>query len=165
MRAEETAAAMQSDDAPPIVGQGTNKEEPHAIGAESMSWGIATKLGASATEDSARARALCDHRWRWFAGAPRERREQFEALVQLRLHENLWEHWKRKGMTPITGDTPWEEAGPLIDAREEAMNALFEDRGSLAALKRRVVELRNAGEDGCREKCAAPSPSSRRTCA
>ena len=149
---------MQSDDAPPIVGQGTNKEEPPAVGAESMSWSIATKLGASATEDSDRAYVLCDHRWRWFAGAPREWREKFERLVQERLHENLWEYWKRKGMTPITEDTPWEEAGPLYDPKDQAFNALFEDRGSLAALKRRVVELRNLGEDGCREKCAAPPP-------
>ena len=135
-----------------------------AVGAESMSWAIATKLGASTAEDSDRAYVLCDHRWRWFAGAPREWREQFERLVQERLHENLWEYWKRKGMTPITENTPWEEAGPLYDPKSEAFNALFEDRGSLAALKERVVELRNLGEDGCREKCAAP-PSSRRTCA
>ena len=67
MRAEETSAAMQSDDAPPIVGQGTNKEEPPAVGAESMSWAIATKLGASTAEDSDRAYVLCDHRWRWLS--------------------------------------------------------------------------------------------------
>ena len=38
-----------------------------AVGAESMSWAIATKLGASATEDSDRAYVLCDHRWRWLS--------------------------------------------------------------------------------------------------
>ena len=124
---------------------------------ESVSWGIATKLGANETHDSDTAYALCYHRWRWFAGAPREWRRQFESMVQGRLHRHLWEYWERNGITPITADTPWEEADELIDARETVSDALWHDGGKLVELKQRAVDLRNAGEAECRKKCAAPA--------
>ena len=79
----------------------------------SVSWGIATKLGASETGDGATAYNLCEHRWRWFGGAPREWRGQFEAMVQRRLQLHLWEHWKRNNIPPITEDTPIEDADEL----------------------------------------------------
>jgi hypothetical protein len=131
--------------------------------ADTISWGIATKLGASEMDDGATAYNLCEHRWRWFGGAPREWRGQFEAMVQRRLHRHLWEHWKRTGITPITEDTPIEDADELVDAREVVTDALWMDRGSLAELKQRAVDLRNAGEAECRKKCAAPPTNLRRT--
>ena len=148
----EGAGSLGCDDAPLVV-SATNE----SVGTESVSWGIATKLGASETHDSAIAHNLCYHRWRWFAGAPREERHQFEAKVQERLHQHLWEYWERTGIAPITEDTPYEEADELIDARETVSDALWDDRGSLAELKQRAVDLRNAGEAECRKKCAAPA--------
>jgi len=82
--------------------------------------------------------------------------------VQRRLHLHLWEHWKRTGITPITEDTPIEDADELVDAREVVTDALWMDRGSLAELKQRAVDLRNAGEAECRKKCAAPPTNLRR---
>ena len=137
----------------PIIGSGTDE----SVGTESVSWGIATKLGASETHDSTTAHNLCYHRWRWFAGAPREERGRFEAMVQERLYQHLWEYWERTGTAPVTEDTPYEEADELIDARDTVHDALWDDRGSLAELKQRAVDLRNAGEAECRKKCAAPA--------
>jgi hypothetical protein len=81
-----TAARMNVDTA----GLGVSTGSPALITNErasaetiSVSWGIATKLGASETGDGATAYNLCEHRWRWFGGAPREWRGQFEkALTQ-----------------------------------------------------------------------------------
>ena len=87
----------------PIIGSGTDE----SVGTESVSWGIATKLGASETHDSTTAHNLCYHRWRWFAGAPREERGRFEAMVQERLYQHLWEYWERTGIAPVTEDTPY----------------------------------------------------------
>ena len=130
---------------------------------ESVSWGIATKLGANETHDSDTAYALCYHRWRWFAGAPREWRCQFDAMVQRRLHRHLWEHWQQNGIPPITEDTPIEDADELIDARETVTDALWLNSGNLAELKQRAVDLRSAGEEECRKKCTAPPTNLRLT--
>ena len=132
-----------------------------SVDTKSVSWGIATKLGAHETQDGATAHNLCDHRWRWFAGAPREWRRQFEAMVQRRLHRYLWEHWKHNGIPPITEDTPIEDADELLDAREAVSDALWD--GNLAELKQRAVDLRSAGEEECRKKCTAPPTNLRLT--